>query len=123
MTIDYRLVSRIRKKADLETGELVKMSYMNKAVIAAGATATVQGLKDQGIRFNSVLRVLHQNARRNYASSTLLNRVSTATVASSSSSSSSLLQRKSGEERSKQEEESLRKVLDSDPRSSQVFVE
>ncbi|CAN6453333.1 unnamed protein product [Victoria cruziana] len=85
------------------------MSYMNRAVIAAGVTATVQGLKDQGIRFNSVLRVLHQNARRNYASSMQLKRASSSTI--DSSPSSSLLRRRVGEERSEGSEESLRKVM------------
>ncbi|CAN6453342.1 unnamed protein product [Victoria cruziana] len=84
------------------------MSYMNKAVIAAGATATVQGLKDQGVRFNSVLRVLHQNAWRNYASCMQLNRQSSA-ITDCSSSYSSL--ERLDQERSKQEEESLRKVM------------
>ncbi|KAF3786518.1 hypothetical protein EJ110_NYTH11737 [Nymphaea thermarum] len=81
------------------------MSSINRAVIAAGATAAVQGLKDQGIRFNSVMRVLHQNVRRNYASSTQLKRLSSSTI-----DSSSLLQREVGDERSKEAEESLRKV-------------
>ncbi|CAN6453340.1 unnamed protein product [Victoria cruziana] len=85
------------------------MSSMNKAVIAAGVIAAVQGLKDQGIRFNSVYRILHQNARRNYASSTQLKRVSTSIV--DPSPSSSPLQRKVGDERSKEAEESLRKVM------------
>ncbi|CAN6453335.1 unnamed protein product [Victoria cruziana] len=85
------------------------MSYLNKAVIAAGATAAVHGLKDQGIRFNSVMRVLHQNVRRNYASSTQLKKVSSSTI--DSSPSSSLLQRRVGDERSKEAEESLRKVM------------
>ncbi|KAF3774939.1 hypothetical protein EJ110_NYTH51783 [Nymphaea thermarum] len=85
------------------------MSSMNKAVIAAGMVAAVHGLKDQGIRFNSVFRVLHQNARRNYASSTQVKRVSSATI--DSSPSSSLLQRRVGDERSKEAEESLRKVM------------
>ncbi|KAF3786513.1 hypothetical protein EJ110_NYTH11729 [Nymphaea thermarum] len=82
------------------------MSSMNKAVIAAGAIAAVQGLKDKGTRFNSVFRVLHQNARRNYAASTQLKRIS-----SSSIDSSSLFQRRVGDERSKESEESLRKVM------------
>ncbi|KAF3774940.1 hypothetical protein EJ110_NYTH51784 [Nymphaea thermarum] len=86
------------------------MSYMNRAVIAAGMAAAVQGLKDQGIRFNSVMRVIHQNGRRNYASSTQLMRVSPSTV--DSSPSSSLLQRRVGDERSKEAEESLRKVIE-----------
>ncbi|CAN6453336.1 unnamed protein product [Victoria cruziana] len=83
------------------------MSSMNKAVIAAGVTAAAQGFKDQGIRFNSVMRVLHQNVRRNYASSTQMKRVSSSTI--DSSPSSSLLQR--DEIRSKEAEESLRKVM------------
>ncbi|KAF3786514.1 hypothetical protein EJ110_NYTH11730 [Nymphaea thermarum] len=85
------------------------MSSVNRAVIAAGATAAVQGLKDQGIRLNSVMRVLQQNVRRNYASSTQLKRVSSSTI--DSSPSSSLLQRGVGDERSKEAEESLRKVM------------
>ncbi|KAF3774938.1 hypothetical protein EJ110_NYTH51782 [Nymphaea thermarum] len=85
------------------------MSSMNKAIIAAGAIAAVQGLKDQGIRFNSVFRVLHQNARRNYASSTQLKRVSSSTI--DSSPFSSLFQGRVGDERSKESEESLRKVM------------
>ncbi|KAF3774941.1 hypothetical protein EJ110_NYTH51786 [Nymphaea thermarum] len=85
------------------------MSYRNRAVIAAGVTAAVQGLKDQGIRFNSVVRFLHQNASKNYASSAQLKRVWSSTI--DSSSSSSLFQRRVGDERRKEAEESLRKVM------------
>ncbi|CAN6453334.1 unnamed protein product [Victoria cruziana] len=86
------------------------MSSMNRAVIAAGVTAAVQGLKDQGIKFNSIMRVLHQNGRRSYASSTQLKRPSSSAF-DSSPSSSSLLQIRVGDERSKEAEESLRKVM------------
>ncbi|CAN6453341.1 unnamed protein product [Victoria cruziana] len=82
------------------------MSYMNRAVIAAGAAAAVRGLKDQGIRFRSVIGVLHQNARRNYASSTQLMRVSSSTI-----DSSPLFLRRVGDNESKEAEESLRKVM------------
>ncbi|CAN6453332.1 unnamed protein product [Victoria cruziana] len=85
------------------------MSNMNKAVVAAGMSAAVQGLRDQAIRFNSILVVLHQNAKRNYASPLLLNGLRLA--ASDSACSTSLLQRKVEEERSKEAEQSLRKVM------------
>ncbi|CAN6453338.1 unnamed protein product [Victoria cruziana] len=85
------------------------MSSINRAAVAAGVTAAVQALKDQGIRFNSITSVLHQNIRRKSASSTQLRRVPSSAI---DYSPSSLLQRRVVEdERNKEADESLRKVM------------